>query len=88
VYRLRNPDRPFKTLKNKRGALVQKLDFSEKIEIFDCFGFFQMSLVAAIRDTPGAVTDAELDTIKSGKKERGNFRVEDWQELKPIQHWS
>jgi hypothetical protein len=77
VYRLRNPDRPFKTLKNKRGALVQKLDFSEKIEIFDCFGFFQMSLVAAIRDTPGAVTDAELDTIKSGKKERGNFRVED-----------
>ena len=36
-----------------------------------------MSLVAAIRDTPGAVTDDELEIIKAGKKERGNFRIED-----------
>ncbi len=69
LYRLRDPDRPF-----KKG---HKLDHKEKIEIFDCYGFFQSSLVAAIENTPGVATPEELAIIKNGKGGRGNFKVED-----------
>jgi hypothetical protein len=81
LYRLRNPDKPFKYT-TRKSILVKILDWIEKIEIFDCFGFFQMSLVAAIRDTPGVVIEDELALIMAGKKERGNFRVEDLEGIK------
>jgi hypothetical protein len=76
LYRLRDPDRPFKyTFKD--GKRERHLDASDRIEIFDSFGFFQMSLVAAIESCPGVVTPDELKIIKAGKKQRGNFKLED-----------
>ena len=81
LYGLRNPDKPFKLIK-KNGERIKQLDWKDRIEILDCFGFFQMSLVAAIRDTAGAVTDEELDIIIAGKKERGNFKAEDLPAIK------
>ena len=69
-------------MSQEKAYWIKTLDWIEKIEIFDCFGFFQMSLVAAIRDTPGAVTKDELAVIMAGKKERGNFRVEDLEGIK------
>ncbi len=74
LYLLRNGEKPF-----KKG---HKLDYKEEIIIYDCFGFFQMSLVAAIENSPGVVTPDELEIIKAGKKERGKFKVENVEEHK------
>lgn len=76
LYRLRDPDKPFK-YSFKDGKRKRRLDASDRIEIFDTFGFFQMSLVAAIENCPGVVTPDELKIIKAGKKQRGNFKLED-----------
>ncbi len=75
LYRLRNPDKPFRNNSHN-------LNWIERIEIFDTFGFFQSSLVRAIEDMPGAVTPEELAIIKAGKKERGNFKGEDIEGIK------
>ena len=82
LYRLRNPDKPFKYITKKNGKRTKILDWIERIEIFDTFGFFQSSLVRAIEDMPGAVTPEELGIIKAGKKERGNFKGEDIEGIK------
>jgi hypothetical protein len=57
----------------KDGSLKRYLDYVEKIEIEDAFGFFQKSLVGAIASMPKdlIVSDKELATIVSGKKDRG-----------------
>jgi hypothetical protein len=57
----------------KDGSLKRYLDYVEKIEIEDAFGFFQKSLVNAIRNMPKdlIVSDEELAVIVSGKKDRG-----------------
>jgi hypothetical protein len=81
LYRLRDHNKPFKYVeRNEERSKI--LDWRDQIEIFDAFGFFQMSLVAAILDTPDAVTKDELEIIKAGKKQRGNFRVEDLEWIK------
>jgi hypothetical protein len=82
LFRLRNPDKPFKYITKKNGERTKIVDWIERIEIFDTFGFFQMSLVAAIENTPSAATPGELDIIKTGKKERGNFKGEDIKGIK------
>jgi hypothetical protein len=82
LYRLRNRHKPFKYAVDKNGNETRSLDWKEQIEIFDAFGFFQMSLVAAIENTPGAVTAKELEIIKAGKKERGHFKAEDMDNIK------
>ncbi len=82
LYRLRNPDKPFKYVTKKDGEHTKIVDWVERIEIFDCFGFFQSSLVRAIEDMPGAVTPEELATISAGKRERGNFKGEDIEGIK------
>lgn len=75
LFRLRNPDKPFR--KNSHN-----LNWIERIEVFDAFGFFQSSLVRAIEDMPGAAPPDELAIIKAGKKERGNFKDEDIKAIK------
>jgi hypothetical protein len=81
LYRLRDHNKPFKYVE-RNGERSKILDWKNQIEIFDTSGFFQMSLVAAILDTPGVVTKEELEIIKAGKKQRGNFRVGDLESIK------
>ena len=82
LFRLRNPEKPFKYIKKKNGEHTKNVDWIERIEIFDCFGFFQSSLVRAIEDMPGATTPEGLAIIKAGKKERGNFKGENIEAIK------
>jgi hypothetical protein len=82
LVRLRNPGKAVKYITKKNGERSKILDWSERIEIFDCFGFFQSSLVRAIDDMPGAATPEALAMIKAGKKERGNFKGEDIEGIK------
>ena len=63
----------------KDGSLKRYLDYVEKIEIEDAFGFFNnLSLVGAIGSMPKGliVSDEELATIVSGKKDRGYLERE------------
>ncbi len=63
----------------KDGSLKRYLDYGEKIEIEDAFGFFNnSSLVGAIGSMPKGliVSHEELATIVSGKKDRGYLERE------------
>lgn len=83
LFRLRDPNnKRFKYTTKKNGERTQRLNWSERIEIFDTFGFFQSSLVRAIEDMPGAATPEALAIIKAGKEKRGNFKGEDIEETK------
>jgi hypothetical protein len=70
LSRLRNRDAPWKWREQKDGSLKRYLDYIEKIEIEDAFGFFQKSPVGAIRNMPKdlIVSDEELAVIVTGKK--------------------
>lgn len=53
--------------------------------IYDVFGFFHSSYVAAL-EKYGIGDRTTLDTIKSGKKRRGTFRLEEMGDI--IKYWS
>jgi hypothetical protein len=72
IYRLRNPNKWWKEDKNGRKTV----DWIEKIEIFDVIGFFQSSLLKAIKHFPGLVTKEELEILKRGKAGRGRVTKE------------
>ena len=72
LYRLRNPDKWWKEDKNGRKTI----DWIERIEIFDVIGFFQSSLLKAIKNFPGLVTKEELEILKRGKADRGRVTKE------------
>ena len=76
--RLRDRSAPWKWRVQKDGSLKRYLDYVEKIEIEDAFGFFQKGLVEAIKSMPKGliVSDEELATIVSGKKDRGYLERE------------
>jgi DNA polymerase type B, organellar and viral len=71
--RLRDRSAPWKWRVQKDGSLKRYLDYVEKIEIEDAFGFFQKGLVEAIKSMPKdlIVSENELAAIVSGKKGRG-----------------
>ena len=72
LYRLRNSDKWWKEDKNGRKTI----DWIERIEIFDVIGFFQTSLLKAIKNFPGLVTKEELEILKRGKADRGRVTKE------------
>jgi hypothetical protein len=77
--RLRDRSAPWKWRVQKDGSLKRYLDYVEKIEIEDAHGFFNnLSLVGAIGSMPKGliVSDEELATIVSGKKDRGYLERE------------
>ena len=63
---------------DKNGETRRTVDWIERIVIYDVFGFFQTSLVNAIKKMPDVVSKEELAIIKAGKDERG------WIELKDL----
>ncbi len=69
LCKLRNRDQPFRD-----GT--HDVDWIERIEIYDTFGFFGKSFLGAIAEMPGVVTADELAIIKAGKGERGSFKAE------------
>jgi hypothetical protein len=73
LSRLRDRDAPWKWRVQNDGSQKRHLDYIDKIEIEDAFGFFQKSLVEAIRSMPKGliVSDEELAAIVRGKKDRG-----------------
>jgi hypothetical protein len=78
LAKLRDPNQIWRRWKNKKtGEAKRELNISERIVIYDTFGFFQSSLIKAIKNFPGVVTEAELETIKEGKKKRGDFTADD-----------
>ena len=82
LFKLRNHDKAFK--RSGPDQSIRNLDYIEnsRICIYDAFGFFQQSLIGAIRDMPGVVTDDELARIVANKKKRGFFKGSDMEELK------
>ncbi len=77
--KLRDRSAPWKWRVQKDGSLKRYLDYVEKIEIEDAHGFFNnLSLVGAIGSMPKGliVSDEELATIVSGKKDRGYLERE------------
>ena len=78
LCRLRDRWTPWKWRGQKDGTQNRYLDYGEKIEIEDAFGFFQKSLVEAIGSMPKGliVSDEELAAIVSGKKARGYLERE------------
>jgi hypothetical protein len=78
LCKLRDRWTPWKWRVPKDGSLRRYLDYVEKIEIEDAFGFFQKSLVEAIGSMPKGliVSDEEFAAIVSGKKERGYLERE------------
>jgi hypothetical protein len=78
ICKLRDPNRPFKWRLDKNGETRRTVDWIERIIIYDAFGFFQTSLVNAIKKMPDVVSKEELAIIKAGKDERG------WIELKDL----
>jgi hypothetical protein len=73
LARLRDRSAPWKWRVQKDGSLKRFLDYVEKIEIEDAYGFFQETLVGAIGSMPKdlIVSEKELAAIVSGKKDRG-----------------
>src|SRR5208282_2561467 len=73
LAKLRDRSAPWKWRVQKDGSLKRYLDYVEKIEIEDAFGFFQKSLVGAIGSMPKdlIVSEKKLAAIVSGKKDRG-----------------
>jgi hypothetical protein len=55
----------------------------ERIEIFDVVGFFQSSLLKAIKTFPGLVTPEELEILKRGKADRGHVTKENVRDKMP-----
>ena len=53
ICKLRDPNRPFKWRLDKNGETRRTFDWIERIIIYDAFGFFQTSLVNAIKKMPG-----------------------------------
>jgi hypothetical protein len=78
LCKLRDRWTPWKWRVQKDGSLTRYLDYVEKIEIEDAFGFFLKSLVEAIGSMPKGliVSDEELAAIVSGKKDRGYLERE------------
>jgi hypothetical protein len=78
LARLRDRSTPWKWRVQKDGSLKRYLDYVEKIEIEDAFGFFQKGLVEAIKSMPKdlIVSEKELAAIVSGKKDRGYLERE------------
>jgi hypothetical protein len=83
LARLRDPEKPFKTVNKDKGTRKsQQLDYSERVMIYDAFGFFQTSLVNALKDFPDVVTDAEYKFIEQNKDKRSKFDGADIEEIK------
>ena len=79
LCKLRDRSTPWKWQVQKDGSLKRYLDYGEKIEIEDAFGFFNnSSVVGAIGSMPKGliVSHEELATIVSGKKDRGYLERE------------
>lgn len=75
--RLANPDRPYSYGSNG----TRKLELSQRIIIFDVFGFFQTSFLKAAKSIPGAMTSAEEKILIEGKKSRASFELENRAEM-------
>ena len=84
LYRLRNPEKPYRYRRDKESGefVYDGVDWTERIEIYDTRGFFQSSLITAIKSFPDVVSEAEFKVIEEGKKQRGEFTVDSLDMLK------
>ena len=84
LYRLRDPSKPYKYVKDKETGepRYDGVDWNEKIQIYDTRGFFQSNLITAIKNFPGVVSEDEFKIIQEGKKKRGEFTSESVDMLK------
>jgi hypothetical protein len=73
IFRLKDPAKPFR----EDG----KLNFNQRICIYDTFGFFQMSFTGALKGFPNALNEDEYKLVASNKQKRGKFKAEDIEEI-------
>jgi hypothetical protein len=78
IFRLKDPNKPFR-VKDENG--VRKLNFNQRICIYDTFGFFQMAFTGALKGFPNALTKDEYDLVAANKQKRGKFKAEDIEEI-------
>jgi hypothetical protein len=77
LFRLKDPSNPI-----REDAKGQKtVDWSERIQIYDVYGFFQQRLTGAIADMPDVISLEELELIKTWKDKRGAFTADDIEDV-------
>jgi DNA polymerase type B, organellar and viral len=74
----------FQYLKGKSFSIWshQKNRIKQTIRIYDVFGFFQCSFLAAIKSMPNVASEAEYMIVEKGKSERGQFYHSNLRETK------
>jgi hypothetical protein len=76
LFRLKDPDKPFIGAGKER-----KLNFIQRICIYDTFGFFQMKFTDALKGFPKALNEDEFKLVEDNKAKRGKFKAEDIEEI-------
>ena len=77
IFRLKDPANPF----YYDGKGVKHVSYSQRICIYDTFGFFQMAFTGALEGFPSALNKEEYDLVVANKAKRGRFKPEDIEEI-------
>jgi hypothetical protein len=77
IFRLKDPANPF----YYDGKRVKHVSYSQRICIYDTFGFFQMAFTGALEGFPNALNKEEYDLVVANKAKRGRFKPEDIEEI-------
>jgi hypothetical protein len=85
IARLKDPDNPVRRVKLKENDYVSLQTLTtDRIQIYDVFGFFQCSFLRSLEDMPEGmvVTREELEIIKEGKASRAGFKFANIEKIK------